>query len=129
MEYSNPPRCPFCDEPAVKTMAGNITVFRCGTEGPHEDDQYQTGRICDMTTYLRVIEKQRQEIERLQAELAFLHSQFQLHSPKMDGQHSWRFRNSGWPMTHAKGPTVEAAIQAAMAEVAREQQAAKGGQA
>ena len=69
------------------------------------------------------------EIERLRAELAFLHSQFQMHSPKMDGQHSWRFRNSGWPMTHAKGPTVEAAIQAAMAEVAREQQAAKGGQA
>jgi len=69
------------------------------------------------------------EIERLRAERAFLHSQFQMHSPKMDGQHSWRFRNSGWPMTHAKGPTVEAAIQAAMAEVAREQQAAEGGQA
>ena len=75
------------------------------------------------------IRKQQQEIEQLRAELAFLHSQFQMHSPKMDGQHSWRFRNSGWPMTHAKGPTVEAAIQAAMTEVAREQQAAEGGHA
>jgi len=68
MEYSNPPRCPFCDEPAVNTMAGNISVFRCGTEGPYEDGQYQTGRLCDMTTHLRVIEKQRQEIEQLRAE-------------------------------------------------------------
>ena len=51
--------------------------------------------------------------------LDFLLGEFQSHSIKMDGQHSYRFRHSGWPWTHAKGPTIEAAIHAAMAEVKR----------
>lgn len=51
--------------------------------------------------------------------LAFLLERFQSYSPKMDGQHSWRFRNAGWPMTYFKGPSVEEAIRNAMAEVDR----------
>ena len=54
--------------------------------------------------------------------LEFLLGQFQMHSPDMGGQHSYRFRSSGWPMTHAKGPSAEAAILAAMAEVERERE-------
>ena len=50
--------------------------------------------------------------------LAFLLGQFQPTDCKMDGNHSWRFAH-GWPMTHAKGQTIEEAILAAMAEQER----------
>ena len=52
--------------------------------------------------------------------LEFLLSRFQSHSLQMNGQHSWRFR-TGWPWTHAKGPTIEEALKAAMAERDKEQ--------
>ena len=58
------------------------------------------------------------EVGRLQAIVNFLHGQFQMHSPKMGGQHSWRFM-TGWPWTHARGPTIEVAIRTAMAKVER----------
>lgn len=48
--------------------------------------------------------------------LEFVFGQMQMHSPKMDGISSYRFRN-GWPMTCAKGRWPEEAIIAAMAEV------------
>lgn len=48
--------------------------------------------------------------------LQFLLNQFSAHSLKMDGSHSWRHR-TGWPWTHAKGPTIRDAVIAAMAEV------------
>jgi hypothetical protein len=51
--------------------------------------------------------------------LVFFFGQMQIHSPKMDGQHSYTFRSSGWPMTHCKGPNAMEAIQAAMAEIER----------
>jgi hypothetical protein len=51
--------------------------------------------------------------------LDFFFGQMQMCSPKMDGQHSYVFRSSGWPMTHCKGPHSEDAILAAMAEVKR----------
>lgn len=57
-------------------------------------------------------------IERLEM-LEFLLGNFQMHSPKMNSEHSWRFRG-GWPMTHAIGPDPETAIRRAMAEVERE---------
>lgn len=49
--------------------------------------------------------------------------QMQLHSPQMNGQHSWRLRGSGWPMTHCKGPTREDAMRAMVAEIKREREA------
>jgi hypothetical protein len=52
--------------------------------------------------------------------LKFLLAQMQVCSPKMDGQHVWRFGNS-WPMSHCVGPTPESAVQAAIAEVKRSQ--------
>lgn len=58
------------------------------------------------------------ELDRLKAELAFLHGQFQMHSPQMGGEHSWRFM-TGWPWTHAKGPNIQDAIRRAMEEVER----------
>lgn len=51
--------------------------------------------------------------------LQFFFGQLQMHSPKMNGQHSYRFRGSGWPMTHCRGPNAEDAVRAAVQEVAR----------
>lgn len=50
--------------------------------------------------------------------LEFVFGQMQMHSPKMNSQHSYRWRG-GWPMTHAVGNGPEAALLAAMAEVKR----------
>ena len=57
--------------------------------------------------------------------LEFLLGQFQMHSPKMNGQHTWRFR-PGWPMIDAIGRTPEEAIRAAMVEVERSKQETAG---
>jgi hypothetical protein len=43
----------------------------------------------------------------------------QMHSPKMDGQHSYRFRGGGWPMTHCVGPNAEDAVKSALQEIQR----------
>jgi hypothetical protein len=51
--------------------------------------------------------------------LEFFFGQMQMHSPKMDGQHSYRFRGSGWPMTHCVGPNAEDAVKSALQEIQR----------
>lgn len=51
--------------------------------------------------------------------LEFFFGQMQMHSPQMDGQHSYRFNSGGWPMTHCKGPTAEKAVNAAIKEIRR----------
>jgi hypothetical protein len=51
--------------------------------------------------------------------LEFFFGQMQMHSPKMDGQHSYRFRG-GWQMTHCRGPNAEDAVRAAIREIRRE---------
>lgn len=48
--------------------------------------------------------------------LEFLLNQFQMHSPKMNGQHSWRFMY-GYPMTKAVGSSARDAVIACMKEV------------
>ena len=48
--------------------------------------------------------------------LEFLLDQFQMHSTKMNGQHSWRFMY-GYPMTKAVGPSARDAVIACMKEV------------
>ena len=55
-----------------------------------------------------------------QRALEFLLGQFQMCNPDMGGQHSYRFRNGGWPMTHLRGPSIDEALAEAMAEVERE---------
>lgn len=57
------------------------------------------------------------ELERTKKRYHFLLNQFQSHMPQMDGNHSWRFRHSGWPMQHFRGPTIEAAIENVMAAI------------
>jgi len=52
--------------------------------------------------------------------LDFFFGQMQMHSLKMDGQHSYRFRSSGWPMTHCKGPNANEAVKSAIEEIKRE---------
>lgn len=51
----------------------------------------------------------------------FLINQFQMHSPDMGGQHSYRFRNSGWPMQHFKGSSIEIAIDNAIEAIKKEE--------
>ena len=46
--------------------------------------------------------------------LEFLLSNFQMHSPKMNGEHDWVFMNSGFPMSKAKGRSARDAVIAAM---------------
>lgn len=48
--------------------------------------------------------------------LEFFFGQLQMHSPRMDGQHSYRFRG-GWPMTHCVGPDPEVAVASALREM------------
>lgn len=50
--------------------------------------------------------------------LEFFFGQMQMHSPKMDGRHSYRF-HSGWPMTLLIGETPEKAVRVAMQDVQR----------
>ena len=52
--------------------------------------------------------------------LDFLYSCFQMHSPDMGGNHCYRFRNGGWPMTHLKGPNIREAVANAMQEASKE---------
>jgi len=51
--------------------------------------------------------------------LEFFLGQMQMHSPKMNNQHSWRF-SGGWPMTHCVGANSEDAVKAAMQEMKRD---------
>ena len=51
--------------------------------------------------------------------LEFFFEQMQMHSPDMGGNHSYRFRSGGWPMTHCKGPTAEQAVISAIKEIQR----------
>lgn len=57
--------------------------------------------------------------------LKFFFGQLQMHSPQMDGQHSYRFKSGGWPMTHCKGPNAESAVRAAIKEIQRSREEMK----
>jgi len=48
--------------------------------------------------------------------LEFFFNQLQMHSPKMDGQNSYRFRG-GWPMTHCVGSNAVEAVKEAIREI------------
>lgn len=60
-------------------------------------------------------DRTRRELREAADMIEFFLRQLQMHSPKMDSQHSYRFRG-GWPMTHAIGPSPEDGILAAMRE-------------
>lgn len=72
MNITDAKTCPFCGEPAVRTMVGDIHVFRCGTEGPDNDGNYDTGRVCDMHMYHRLLAAKDREIKQLRADTAAL---------------------------------------------------------
>lgn len=63
------PKCPFCGEPRTRQCT-TYDVFRCGTEGPDINGEYDTGRICDMHTYQRLLNANAEEIASLTARLA-----------------------------------------------------------
>ena len=62
--------CPFCGEPVTRERyLGRHQQFcckyRCGTEGPDINGEYETGRVCDMHTYQRLLKTKDDEIKRL----------------------------------------------------------------
>jgi hypothetical protein len=70
---------------------------------------------------MRIFSQKDRLLQECAKMLHFFFGQMQMHSPKMNGQHSYTFRSSGWPMTHCKGPNAEQAILSAMAEIKRSQ--------
>ena len=61
-------KCPFCGEPCIRHGIRNTNishVFRCGTIGPDENDEYQTGHTCDIMMYNRLLDEKDKEIKRL----------------------------------------------------------------
>jgi len=78
----------------------DLAVAMCHDTGWSDDDIQQLNDAADM--------------------LEFFFGQMQMHSPKMGGEHSYRFRSGGWPMTHCKGPNAEQAVRAAIEEIKRE---------
>ncbi len=46
--------------------------------------------------------------------LEFLLNQFQAHNLKMNGESDWKFMNTGFPMSRAKGKSARDAVIAAM---------------
>lgn len=51
--------------------------------------------------------------------LEFFFGQMQMHSPTRNGQHRYRFRLGGWPMTHCVGSSKVQAVRAATKEIRR----------
>ena len=88
--------------------------------------------MSELTPFCTVCKRYAIELDRLTAErddqqlndaadmLEFFFGQMQMHSPKMDGSHSYRFRSGGWPMTHCVGPNAVVAVKAAIQEIKRE---------
>ena len=68
------------------------------------------------------LDKQAERLKALEGLVEFFYGQMYMTSPKMNGQHTYRFRSGGWPMTHCVGPTAEAAVEAVMKEIEREKQ-------
>ncbi len=72
--------------------------------------------------------KSRQQMRLAADMLEFFFGQMQMHSPQMNGQHSYRFRG-GWPMTHCIGPSAEDAVKAAIEEIKRSRSESASGDA
>jgi len=58
------------------------------------------------------------DIEDVADLLEFLLNRFEPATLEPEDQHTWRFA-AGWPWKHARGATIEAALQSAMAEQKR----------
>ena len=104
--------CCFCGgEPEIiHAYPLAVSCQSCGASGP-----VQTTQDDAIATW-----NQREWSDAHIKRLKFLMGQFQLHSPKMDGQHSYRFNNSGWPAWEMRGPSLEIAIDNAINAVERE---------
>ena len=75
------------------------------------------GRLAEaMAVLLRHYREENEAADMLE----FFFGQMQMHSPGMGGNHSYRFRSGGWPMTHCKGPSAEDAVRSAIREIKRE---------
>ena len=57
-------KCPFCGEPIVHEN-GYYSRWRCGTQGPDINGEYDVGHTCDIRTWTRLLIEKDAEIERL----------------------------------------------------------------
>ena len=111
--------CPHCGFDATIAAGGPgdycgaCSDLRCRAEGPTRATKQEAADAWN------------QRASKVSARLQFLLSQFQMNSPSMDGQHSYRFRSGGWPMQEFRGPNIEAAIDSAMAEVEKHKEDVK----
>ena len=88
------------------------------------DARYETGESLQilLDDCRDELAKQAERVKALEGLVEFFYGQMYMTSPKMNGQHTYRFRSGGWPMTHCIGPTAEAAVEAAMKEIERDKQ-------
>jgi hypothetical protein len=43
--------CPFCGDREAYPGSGGVTVYWCGTYGPDENGEYETGTLCGKTCF------------------------------------------------------------------------------
>lgn len=62
-------KCPFCGEPGNYMGASIQKRFRCGTQGPDINGDYDVGHTCDIRIWTRLLKEKDAEIKRLQLSL------------------------------------------------------------
>jgi hypothetical protein len=75
----------------------------------YEEAEKHTEELVGVKCIEKIIEEPYSDTEILE----FLLNQFQMHSPQMNGVHSWRM-GCGYPMNHVKGRTARDAVINAM---------------
>lgn len=92
----------------------------CGEKIMSSGNGMPATRVHDIVTRLRNYDECHDgDVDEAADMLEFFFGQMQMHSAKMDGQHSYRFRSGGWPMTHCVGPNAEDAVKSAIREIQR----------
>jgi hypothetical protein len=68
-------KCPFCGEiEQFRNAHGNgyYSRYRCGTQGPDINGEYDVGHTCDITTWTRLLAEKDAEIARLSEQLKLI---------------------------------------------------------
>jgi hypothetical protein len=66
-------KCPFCGEPASRSFGASIQRrFRCGTQGPDINGEYDIGHTCDITVWTRLFKEKEKRIAELEEALLLI---------------------------------------------------------
>lgn len=105
-----------------RVIEKELEYGRCGGGGKivNSENGMPATRVHDIVMRLRNYDECHDgDVDEAADMLEFFFGQMQMHSPKMNGQQSYRFRGSGWPMTHCVGPNAEDAVRSAIQEIKR----------